>query len=864
MSTSGAVTLPTNVRPTSYRLTLQPDLDAVTVLGEETVDIEVVESTSSISLNSAELEVQSCRLVLSDGRELSVAQTSFDEAQETVTFQFGEPLPAGPATLEITFTGELNDRLRGFYRSRYTDESGTQRHLATTQFEATDARRAFPCWDEPARKATFNVALVVPSDMTALSNMPVVSESPHGDGLKRVEFAETPVMSTYLLAFVVGDLKSIESKASDGTLIRIWTTSGKQEQGRFALELSERLLAYFNDYFGIPYPLPKLDHIAIPDFAAGAMENWGAVTYREIAILVDPESSSAATRQRVATIISHEMAHMWFGDLVTMAWWNDLWLNESFASWMGDKAVDHLFPEWDMWTQFVSEDTNRGLRLDGLKSSHPIEQEVSNPAQIGELFDAISYSKDGSIIRMLERYLGPEAFRKGLNLYLSRHTYGNARTEDLWDAMGEASGRPVATMMDTWVLQTGYPVIGVETVRRPGAIEIAASQERFVYEHLLDSESSDGTLWHVPIRVSTEAGVESPTQLMDGISASIRVELPSGESPDGWVKVNPEQTGFYRVNYAADDWARLRPAVQQARLPAVDRLGIQNDAFALARAGYLPVTEFLSLAEAYIAETDATVWSDLAANLGSLDSLLSDEPYRRAFQGLGRRIFQGAGRRAGWEPRPGEGHLDVLLRSTVLTELGNYGDQATLDEAASRFARYAEDETSVPADLRNVVFSLAAKPGERSTYDTMWELQRRSTLEEEKVRLLRALAHFEQRDLLGDLLRRSLTEEVRLQNTVTVLTAVASNHRGRDLAWEFLKSNWAEYNRRFGDGGFALMNLVSITSRFTTQERLHDVQQFFKAHPTPAAERTIRQSLERIRLNIAWLDQNREPLADWF
>ena len=419
MSETNAVILPSNVKPTRYTLTLEPDLTDFTFSGEEAVDIEILEATDEITLNSAEIDIMQCRLSAGGGEALEPSDISFDAEGETATFRFDERIAAGPARLEIMFTGELNDRLRGFYRSHYTDIDGNEQYLAATQFEATDARRAFPCWDEPALKAVFDVTLVVPANLVAVSNMPVAFEREVRPGVKAIHFEESPVMSTYLLAFVVGDLAKVEQPAADGTLIRIWTTRGKEEQGRFALETSVSLLAYFNEYFGIPYPLPKLDHLAIPDFAAGAMENWGAITYREIALLIDEKNSSAGSRQRVAEIISHEMAHMWFGDLVTMAWWNDLWLNESFASWMGDKAVDNLHPEWEMWTQFLTQDTNRALSLDGLKNSHPIEQDVNNPAEIGQLFDAISYSKGASIIRMLENLVGEEPFRKGLHQYLT-------------------------------------------------------------------------------------------------------------------------------------------------------------------------------------------------------------------------------------------------------------------------------------------------------------------------------------------------------------------------------------------------------------------------------------------------------------
>jgi len=864
MTKSNAVNLPTDVRPVEYRLTLEPDLIAFTFKGQETVEIEVLEPTSTIVLNSIELEVQACRLTRDGGADMIAVDTSYDAENETVAFRFESQLGSGPAKLHIEFTGELNDKLRGFYRSRYTDIDGTERYLATTQMEATDARRAFPCWDEPGLKAAFDVTLVVPSDLEAISNMPIASREDVAPDATAVRFEKTPVMSTYLLAFIVGDLESIEQRDAEGTLHRVWTARGKTEQGRYALDTSVRLLAYLNEYFGIPYPLPKLDHLAIPDFAAGAMENWGAITYRETALLVDAENSSAATRQRVCTIVAHEMAHMWFGDLVTMAWWNDLWLNESFASWMGDKAVDHLYPEWDMWTQFVTEDTNRGLSLDGLKNSHPIEQEVKNPSEIGQLFDAVSYSKGGAILRMLEQYLGEAPFRAGLNLYMNRHEYSNARTRDLWEALGESSGRPVGAMMDTWVNQTGYPVLDVNVDRGDDSIKVGLSQSRFVYENILEPEAVDDTLWHVPAGVRTASDAEPRTTLITGAKASVTVEPASYGSVDEWIKVNPLQTGFFRVKYPSEEQARLRAPIENLVLPPADRLGIQNDAFALMRSGHIPATEFLSIVETYGNETDASVCEDLATNIGGLDSLLRDESFYEGFEAFARRIFLPIAERTGWDARPDEGHLDTLLRSTVLSQAGGYGDPAIKNEASSRFSSYVEDPTSVHPDIRSVVFSLAAQSGDTSTYDMMWDLQEKATLQEEKVRFLASLGRFPQPDLLAQTLDRSLSSDVRTHNTIPMVASVAGNRQGRQLAWEFVKENWAEFDRRYGEGGFALMNLVSVTSRFTTTEEREDVERFFSDNPAPSAERTIRQSLERIRLNVAWLERNRTELADWF
>ena len=860
MPSADAVVLPENVKPSRYRLTLQPDLQTFTFQGTQTVDIEVVNPTARIVLNAAELEISDV-VLRRNGATVPASSVTVDGDTETAILDFGKVLSQGPAQLEMRFTGILNDRLVGFYRSEYQDTEGRTRHLATTQFEPTDARRAFPCWDEPAQKAVFDVTLVFDENLKAVSNTPAVEESAPAPGLKSVRFGETPVMSTYLLAFVVGDLVSVEADAANGTRIGVWTTRGKENQAGFALDTSVKLLGYFNDYFGIPYPLPKLDHIAIPDFAAGAMENWGCITYRETALLVDPENSSAGTRQRVAEVVAHEMAHMWFGDLVTMEWWDDLWLNESFASWMGTKSVDWLFPEWEMWTQFVNMDTNRALSLDGLKNSHPIEQEVKNPAEVSQLFDAISYSKGGSVLRMLENFLGPETFQGGLYRYLKANEYGNARTQDLWAALEEESGLPVTSIMDSWVKQTGYPVLQVQADRRGTEVQLSVSQERFVYDRLLGDEKQNPEVWQVPVAVSAPGSATAST-VMD--SRETAIALPTASPTDDWYKVNSGQTGFFRVNYSSEDWERLAPAVSTQQLPATDRLGIQNDAYALSRAGLLPITQFLELAGSYSGETDASVWSDLASNLRDIEQLIAGEPVHPAYQRFGRELFGPAARRAGWTPRPTDGHLDSLLRSTVLGQSGSYNDEETLALAGNLFRQYLENPESVHPDLRGVVFALAAQGGDRTTYEQLWDLEERTSMQEEKIRLLLAMSRFQNVSLLNDTLESALSGRVRSQDTITVVAGVAANPMGRQPAWEFVKNNWAEFDRRYGGGGFGLMRLVSTCNSFTTDEQRADVENFFTENPAPAAERTIRQALERMGLNIRWLELNRPALNSWF
>ncbi len=856
--------LPTTIRPNLYTLTLEPDLDSFTFAGSETIAIELDEPATAIKMNSAEIAVQFAVLTLPNGSERQPESITFDEEKETVSFDFAEAVPAGPAKLAIEFTGELNDKLRGFYRSSYTDVNGDQRWMATTQFESTDARRAFPCWDEPAVKAAFDITLIVPRELEAISNTEPVSVSNGDNGKKVVRYAETPVMSTYLLAFIVGDLACVQDRTRDGVLMRVWATRGNEDKGRYALDTSMALLDYFHDYFGVPYPLTKLDHIAIPDFAAGAMENWGAITYREVALLVDPVNSSAGTREIVAAIISHEMAHQWFGDLVTMEWWDDLWLNESFASWMGDKAVDYLHPEWEMWTQFITHDTSSALNLDGLRNSHPIEQPVNNPAEIGELFDAISYSKGGSVLRMLEHFLGADTFREGLQIYIQRHQYANARTRDLWNALGEASGQPVSDIMDSWTSQTGYPVLEATVNRSGDEIEVGLSQSRFLYDEILGQDESDDTIWKVPVTARTASNAEPERRLMETAESGLTLRPAPYGSTEEWIKVNPGQAGFFRVQYADEEIERLKAPISSLTLPAQDRLGLQSDAYALVKAGRIPASAYLNLVEAYSNEDDASVAGDLAASLNALDNLLSAEDFHTAYQAFGRRVFKPIGDRAGWDPRPEEGHRDALLRATSLAQLGHFEDDETLGEARRRFDGYVEDPSSLSADLRVAAFSMSAQRGDRDLYETMWELEKRATLHEERLRFLRALSNFPDPELIQETLNRSLDEDhIRSQDTISVMVATASNPNGRELAWRFLKDNWDELDRRYGEGGFAIMRLVSIASVFTTAEKREEVREFFDSHPVQSAERTIRQVLERMSNNIAWLDKNRDDLNNW-
>ena len=656
--------LPLEIEPTHYDIEIAPDLNHFTFTGSESVSLLVRKPVSRVVLHAMDLKISKAQVRSPiEGPPPAAKRMVWDKEKETVTLEFGNKLKKGPAELDLEFTGELNDKMHGFYRTAYTVE-GKKRWGAATQFEATDARRCFPCWDEPARKATFQTALTVPENLMVLSNMPPQQWTRVKPGWKRVRFDKTPRMSTYLLAFVVAELECLEANDANGVPIRVRTRPGKKEQGRFALEQSCHTLAYFADWFGIPYAFPKLDMVALPDFAAGAMENWGLITYRETALLVDPQQSSQAARQRVAAVVDHELAHQWFGNYTTMEWWTDLWLNEGFASYMGPKATDHRFPAWDIWTQYVTDDYLAALHEDSLKNTHPVEVPVKNPHQIREVFDAISYSKGSVVNRMVEHYLGEDSFREGLNRYLACHAYGNATTMDLWASLEKVSGKPIKKMMAGYTRQPGYPVVYVRNQQKNGKLQLDLEQRRFLVDGSRDAQQ---LLWQIPVGVQVAGGQRPQFETM----TSRRHRMSLAGHDGAWVKLNPGQSGFYRTAYSEELWERLIPAIAAKALPTVDRLGLLDDAFALARAGAWKTSSALRVLDAYRSETGFSLWMLMAGVLGSLDNLTARERYHEKLVEWARYFLEPIAARMGWERRASDGHLESMLRALVLRQLGS-------------------------------------------------------------------------------------------------------------------------------------------------------------------------------------------------
>ncbi|KAA8498243.1 Puromycin-sensitive aminopeptidase [Porphyridium purpureum] len=856
------------VAPVRYVLTLEPCLDApaegqkpddVFVFdGHVAIELDVRRATANIEVNAHELTAHSAVLKAADGvSDAGVAVTGMhhDVKKQVLTIQTDKELALGKCVLEIHFKGSLNDKMAGFYRSAYKDAaSGAQKYMAVTQFEPTDARRAFPCFDEPDLKAVFSVKLITPSHLDCISNMPVKDSQPHKGDKKIVTFEDSPIMSTYLLAFLVGEFDFVEGRTAEGVLIRVYTLKNNSHLGHFALDVGMKTLSFFTKFFEIPYPLPKLDMIAVPDFSAGAMENWGCVTYRETALLLDPKNSSAAAKSRVAEVVAHELAHQWFGNLVTMEWWVDLWLNEGFATWAADLAVDTMFPDWETWVQFVGGTYSGALRLDALRSSHPIEVPVKEAQEVNEIFDHISYYKGASAIRMLANHLSVEKFRQGLVVYLNRHKYQNTVTEDLWKALEEASGMSVAPMMRSWTKQTGYPVIRVSG---GGADELVCSQLRFLSNgEVLDEDKQ--AKWIVPLSYVTPDGDEQRV-VMDGETAT----LHAGKS--AWVKLNSGQSGIYRVCYTAEQYEQLMAPIRSKELGVVDRLGLLMDAMALSRAGLISTVRALDLMTAFNEETDYTCVSTVIGSLHEISDVFgaTDLELRANVAKLGRALLAKVTAKVGWTAGSEDGHVGSLLRSAALTAMQGFDDPATVAEAQRRFAEFEKDNASLPADLRIPVFFAAVKNGGKPEYEVLRQLHDTSDLNEERVRCLRAMAKTKDLEQLKTF-RDWGTANVKAQDMMYVMSGMAANPLGIDMAWEYLKTQWNVWLEKYGSGNFMLTRFMELaTSGFVTESKAKDVEEFFKTVDTAGVERKLAQCTEGIRVRAAWVGRDQQAVADW-
>ena len=733
----------------------------------------------------------------------------------------------------------------GFYRSQYK-QGGKTKYLATTQFEAADARRAFPCWDEPEAKATFDISIIADNKFTAISNMPVKSKKKVNDKIL-YKFEKTPIISTYLIYLGVGEFEYLTGKIGK-VKIRVVTTKGNKSKGKFSLELGKKLLTSYEKYFGIKFPLPKLDLIAIPDFAAGAMENWGAITFRETILLYDPKTSSTRTKQFIAEVISHEIAHMWFGNLVTMKWWNDLWLNESFATFMATKFVDKFYPEWDMWNQFVESAMNVAMSLDSLKTTHPIDVKVNSTSEIREIFDAISYDKGGCVLRMLEHYVGEPNFQKGLKQYLSDFKYKNAEGQDLWNAIGKASKMPVSSMVNSWLRQPGFPLIEITQ----DGNNLKLKQKRYLLEH--DKKFSNG-LWSIPVSI----GLESEISRKLFTKKSMSVKLP--KNIIGFV-ANYGRKGFYRVKYDEGILLDLKMLVDEKRLHAIDRWAIQNDLFSLCVSGDESVRNYLDFTDAYYAEDSYLALVNVAHNLAFLYFHAFDETFVEEIRGYTINYFRKILFDLGWDPKKSDKHTDALLRALAISVLGKMNDDDVTDEALKRYSKFLKSPNSLSPDLVEPICSIAAWNGNAKTHSQLTKLYKNAKTMEEKLRFLGAMCGFKDTKLLKKSLDYSQTSDVRSQNMQLPIMKVAANPYGDKILWVWLKKNWKNLNKKVGHGNPLFNRIVSSISSIADDSMEKEIKEFFKKNPTPGTERTQTQTLERIRIKSKFLRNMRKEFKN--
>ena len=838
--------LPTTVTPERYELFLAPDLMNWTFTGKEKVIIQVSEAAGTIVLNAAELALPKVELRLADGKILA-GRAILDAENERASLDFGATVPVGRHELQIEFCGVLNDKLHGFYRSTYKDPDGGEKRIASTQFESTDARRAFPCWDEPAAKAVFQVTLLIDDDLTAISNARVASETRLPESKKkRLVFADTIKMSTYLVAFIVGHFEAGEEVMAGGAPLRIWAVPGKQALAGFAAEIGKASLEHFAGYYDIPYPGDKLDLIAIPDFASGAMENLGAITFRETALLVDRDKATRAELERVADVVSHENAHMWFGDLVTMQWWNGLWLNEAFATFMEMLAVDAWKPEWRRWDSFTVSRA-AAMQVDGLKSTRPIEFPVERPEEAAGMFDVLTYEKGASVLRMLEQYLGAERFRDGIRLYLRRHAYGNAETTDLWDALEDSTRQPVRSLMDTWIFQPGYPLV---SVAREGK-SVRLTQEVFRY---LQDGSDRERVWHAPIflRAGTTAGIVSRTLLLTEPERRIDFE----EVPE-WVVVNAGAHGFYRVRYHGE----LLDALQQdlrSRLSAVERFTLVNDTWAATLAGLASLDDYLGLVDLLSEEDDVNVWTTVIGSAHHLHRILDDEQCRNLEKRL-RRLLAPAVERLGWTPGKGESDLVRQLRGDLIGALGTVADDASCRERARElFLQSEKKPESVDRNLIPALVAIVAHAGTAADYEKFYNRFKTARTPQEETRYLFALAGFRAPELIQRTLDLTVNGEVRTQNSPYLMRGILLNRHARASAWSFVKAHWEEMLRQYPDNAIPRMceGIVGLVE----PELERDAAAFFLEHPVKQGAKQIEQHLERLRVAVLCKERWRDAL----
>jgi len=860
------IRLPTDVIPFHYNLKISADVDALKFNGTQKMFVNVTMPTKYVLFHYKEMDITSWRIVRSSNMQEVLIKAGYPKPlNEYFVIEATSEMGIGNYEVEVTFAANVSIKLTGFYKSTYTNRTGQTRTLLTTKFQPTDARKAYPCMDEPDLKATFNITMVHPSEYKALSNMPVESNVTI-NGITTTKFGKTVKMSTYLVAFIVCDFAYKENITGIGHNItmRVYSSPPQVNNTDYGLRLGTEMMTYLEEFFGVVYPMPKLDFVAIPDYGSGATEHWGVITYREARLLYTKGISSEGNKESIANIVAHECAHLWFGNLVTCKWWNDLWVQEGMASYIEYYAVDKVHPNWEMMTQFFTSDWRSGMSLDALASSHAISLPVTHPKQIKEIFDSITYRKGSSIIRMLDHYLGVEKFRKGLKEYLTAHQFAGATSDDLWRAFDKATGEDILNMMKTWTNQMGHPLINI-TVDPSNATKAVATQKHFLIDPKANVTvaSPYNYKWIVPLSYVTEDQPNFPKKVVLNMTSATLSGLP----PSKWIKANYKTTGFFRVTYSNANWELLIKQLDSNHniFHALDRAGIIDDAFNLARAGKLAYKIALGTTRYLHKEKNYVVWRVALSNLNYMKKILSNRPSYSLFKKYMLQKLNPMVKEVGWNQS--SGHLDQYKQSLFLANAISYGDESSVNHAKMMFNDWMVNNKTIRAQLKSLIYSTGVESGGAKEWDFVFGKFRIEKNPTEKSKLQSALSSTQKPWILRKWLGYSLDSSIiRSQDTVYVITDVSgSNPVGKYVAWDFARANWVKCMEIMTANNFHVTRMtLGITTQFTTEFELQQVREFWKKYPDAGAGARARiQGMERIQASIDWAKNYASDVEDW-
>ena len=848
--TALAQRLPGGANPDHYALAVNMNFPNNTYDGDETIHLTLAKPSNTITLNALEIDFH--EVTVTAGAQTQTAKVSSDEKNEMATFTVDRQLPAGPATVHIKYTGHLNDKLRGFYLSTYKG-----RKYEVSQMESTDARVAFPCFDEPAYKASFDITAIIDKGDTAISNGEIVSDTPGPGDKHTIKFSASPKMSSYLVALTVGDWKCASDEV-DGIKLNVCAVPGKENETRFALDATKAILHYYNNYYAIKYPLPKLDQVAVPDFQAGAMENWGAIIYREKDLLVDDKTSSVSGKQNVADTIAHEVAHQWFGDLVIMKWWDDIWLNEGFATWMTPHPLAQWKPEW-LESQSVVAETSHSLAVDSVENIRPIHQGAETRGEIESLFDGIAYGKTAAVLHMLEAYLGHDTFRAGVNLYLKEHAYGNATASDFWDAMTRSSRQPVDKIMPTFVMQPGAPLVGVEAKCEDGNTVLSLSQKRYLETPAAFNQPNDH-IWQIP--VCAKGVTESSAGKEQCFLLTQRQQQFTLKGCSRFVFPDAGALGYYRFDYDAAALHQLGNAVDNVLTPD-ERIALLGNEWALMQVGKHGVGDYLALGDQLKNTPGSAMLKEFGNRLGFVSRYIVTDADRPAFQAWVRSTFSPMMQQLGYAARSSDTAADKGNRAELFGVLGNIGkDPEVIQQARVMVQQYMKDTGAIDPTLAGAVVSVAARNGDAELYKQYKAQLQKVKSPQLYYRFFFGLAEFPEQPLIMQTLQSTLTPEVRGQD-LYILINLLRNPSSQTAAWDFIQKNFDEISKKTGGGLGGVDVFLHGARSFCSTQQASELKQFFDQHPFRGTEREQKEALESINACVELRDQQQGKLAAW-